>query len=200
MALAIACQAGRSSECLFRVKPVASVWLWVSCSKHRERCPRVRFLPPVALALQFSMAESSGGLVTEAQSGGMETMSAHLLIVEDDPEMRDLLRKVLEKEGYRISVAGDGREATTSLSRKPFDLVVTDLLMPDDGGLELLRAIRQTHPTLPVIIITAFGDWGSYSRALELGAAAFISKPLKMAELIAAIQTALAGRGAGQAV
>jgi len=130
----------------------------------------------------------------------METMSAHLLIVEDDAEMRDLLRKVLEKEGYRISVAGDGREAIASLSRKPYDLVVTDMLMPDDGGLELLRAIRQTHPTLPVIIITAFGDWGSYSRALELGAAAFISKPLKMAELIAAIQTALAGRGAGQAV
>lgn len=130
----------------------------------------------------------------------METMSAHLLIVEDDAEMRDLLRKVLEKEGYRISVAGDGREATASLSRKPFDLVVTDMLMPDDGGLELLRAIRQTHPTLPVIIITAFGNWGSYSQALELGAAAFISKPLKMAELIAAIQTALAGRGAGQAV
>ncbi len=130
----------------------------------------------------------------------METMSAHLLIVEDDSEMRDLLRKVLEKEGYQISVAGDGREATASLSRHSFDLVVTDMLMPDDGGLELLRAIRESHPTLPVIIITAFGDWGSYSRALELGAAAFISKPLKMAELTAAIQTALAGRGAGQAV
>jgi len=74
------------------------------------------------------------------------------------------------------------------------------MLMPEDGGLELLRSIRERHPTLPVIIITAFGDWGSYSRALELGAAAFISKPLKLAELIAAIQTALAGSGAGQAV
>jgi two-component system OmpR family response regulator len=129
----------------------------------------------------------------------METMSAHLLIVEDDAEMRDLLRKVLEKEGYQITVAGDGREATASLSRTPFDLVVTDMLMPDDGGLELLRSIRKTQPRLPVIIITAFGDWGSYSRALELGAAAFISKPLKMAELIAAIQTALAPPRRGQA-
>jgi DNA-binding NtrC family response regulator len=129
----------------------------------------------------------------------METMNARLLIVEDDPEMRDLLRKVLEKEGYRVSVAADGREAATALSRIPFDHVVTDMLMPDDGGLELLQVIRDTQPTLPVIIITAFGDWGSYSRALELGAAAFISKPLKMAELIGAIHTALAGRGAGQA-
>lgn len=129
---------------------------------------------------------------------GMETMSAHLLVVEDDPEMRDLLRKVLEKEGYQVSVAADGRNATTALSRIPFDLVVTDMLMPDNGGLELLQVIRESQPTLPVIIITAFGDWGSYSRALELGAAAFISKPLKMAELIGAIHTALAGRGAGQ--
>lgn len=127
-------------------------------------------------------------------------MSARLLVVEDDPEMRELLRKVLEKEGYRVSVAADGREASTWLSRLPVDLVITDMLMPDDGGLQLLQAIRESRPTLPVIIITAFGDWGSYSQALELGAAAFISKPLKMAELIGAIHTALAGRGAGQVV
>ena len=130
----------------------------------------------------------------------MKTMSAHLLIVEDDREMRDLLRKVLEKEGYCVSVAADGHAASASLSQNAFDLVVTDMLMPDDGGLELLQKIRETHPALPVIIITAFGDWGSYSRALELGAAAFISKPLKLAELIGTIHTALAGRAAGQAV
>jgi DNA-binding NtrC family response regulator len=129
----------------------------------------------------------------------MDTMSAHLLIVEDDSEMRDLLRKVLQKEGYRVSLAADGHEATTAVGRIPFDLIVTDMLMPDDGGLELLQHIHETQPTLPVIIITAFGDWGSYSRALELGAAAFISKPLKMAELIGAIHSALAARGAGQA-
>jgi DNA-binding NtrC family response regulator len=126
-------------------------------------------------------------------------MGANLLIVEDDPEMRDLLRKVLEKEGFQVSVSENGHQAAASLSRNPFDLVVTDMLMPDDGGLELLRTIRETQPTLPVIIITAFGDWRSYSRALELGAAAFISKPLKMAELIVAIQTALAPRGRGRA-
>lgn len=127
-------------------------------------------------------------------------MSDHLLIVEDDPEMRDLLRKVLEKEGYQITLAADGHEAAVGLTRDHFDLVITDLLMPHDGGLELLETIRGTQPMLPVIIITAFGDWQSYSRALELGAAAFISKPLRMAELITAIHAALPGRGAGQAV
>ncbi|HSB69612.1 MAG TPA: response regulator [Candidatus Methylomirabilis sp.] len=126
-------------------------------------------------------------------------MKPQLLIVEDDPEMRDLLRKVLEKDGYQVSLAADGHEATALLSRNHFDLVVTDMLMPHDGGLELMETIRQTQPMLPVIIITAFGDWASYSRALELGAVAFISKPLKMAELASAIHAALEGRGAGRA-
>ena len=126
----------------------------------------------------------------------MERSGEHLLVVEDDPEMRDLLRKVLEKEGYRVSVSGDGHQALFALNRERFDLVVTDLLMPGDGGLELLNTIRHIYPSLPVIIVTAFGDWNSYSRALELGAAAFISKPLRMAELIVAVHAALAGRGA----
>jgi DNA-binding NtrC family response regulator len=128
--------------------------------------------------------------------GAMVHSGEHLLIVEDDPEMRDLLRKVLEKEDYRISTAGDGREAFARIAREDFDLVVTDMLMPSDGGLELLEAVRRSYPTLPVIIVTAFGDWDSYSRALALGAAAFISKPLRMSELIAAVHTALARRGA----
>ena len=120
----------------------------------------------------------------------------HVLIVEDDAEMRDLLRKVLAKEGYRITVAADGQEAKALCGHGHFDLVVTDMLMPHDGGLELLEAVRDRRPDLPVIIVTAFGDWQSYSRALDLGAAAFISKPLKMAELIAAVHGLLAPRGA----
>jgi DNA-binding NtrC family response regulator len=126
----------------------------------------------------------------------MRHSGEYLLIVEDDPEMRDLLRKVLEKEGYRVAVACNGPEALAALDGARFDLVVTDMLMPHDGGLELLEVTRRTHAELPVIIVTAFGDWDKYSRALELGAAAFISKPLRMSELIAAVHHALAGRGA----
>ena len=126
----------------------------------------------------------------------MEHSGEHLLIVEDEPEMRDLLRKVLEKEGYRISVAGDGREAFGRIAREDFDLVVTDMLMPSVGGIELLETIQRSFPALPVIIVTAFGDWDTYSRALALGAAAFISKPLRMSELTSAVHAALAKRGA----
>jgi DNA-binding NtrC family response regulator len=128
--------------------------------------------------------------------GTTRSASERLLIVDDDEEMRDLLRKVLEKEGYRVSVAADGRQALAVLAQGAFDLVVTDMLMPQDGGLELLETLHRIHPALPVIIVTAFGDWHSYTRALELGAAAFISKPLRMSELLAAVHNALAGRGA----
>ncbi len=128
--------------------------------------------------------------------GVTKTATERLLIVDDEEEMRGLLRKVLEKEGYRVAVAGDGRQALAALAQGSFDLVVTDMLMPHDGGLELLESVHRTHPSLPVIIVTAFGDWHSYTRALELGAAAFISKPLRMSELIAAVHSALEGRGA----
>jgi DNA-binding NtrC family response regulator len=87
--------------------------------------------------------------------------------------MRDLLRKVLEKEGYRVSVSGDGHQALIAFDRETFDLVVTDMLMPCDGGLELLETVHRIHPSLPVIIVTAFGDWQAASGAGQ-GAAAFI--------------------------
>ena len=131
--------------------------------------------------------------------GATRNAREHLLIVDDDDEMRDLLRKVLEKEGYRISAAADGRHALAVLAQGAFDLVVTDMLMPQDGGLELLETLHRSHPNLPVIIVTAFGDWHSYTRALGLGAAAFISKPLRMSELIAAVHNALTGRSAAAA-
>jgi DNA-binding response OmpR family regulator len=129
----------------------------------------------------------------------MTPCGEHLLIVEDDPEMLDLLRKVLEKDGYRISLAADGHEAARRLAADPADLVITDLIMPHRGGLDLLHSIRQTRPDIPVIIVTAFGDWHTYSQALELGVAAFLSKPLKLAELTAAVHAALAGGSAATA-
>ncbi len=110
--------------------------------------------------------------------------------------MRELLRKVLEKDGHTVTTASGSCEALALLAACLYDLVVTDLLMPFDGGLALLEAIRRTSPATPVIIVTAFGDWKSYAQAMELGASAFISKPLRMAELTGAVHTAMMGRKA----
>jgi DNA-binding NtrC family response regulator len=126
----------------------------------------------------------------------MEAPHSHLLIVDDDPEMRDLLRKVLEKNGHEVTVASDSREALALLAVHPCHLVVSDMCMPFDGGLALLKIVRQSYPETPVIIVTAFGDEESYTRAVTLGASAFIRKPLRMAELTAAVRAALAARGA----
>ncbi|MFA5028815.1 MAG: response regulator, partial [Candidatus Methylomirabilota bacterium] len=71
----------------------------------------------------------------------METPHGHLLVVEDDPEMRDLLKKVLEKAGHQVAAAGNGLEALALLPQQSFDLVVTDMRMPLGGGLSLLEAI-----------------------------------------------------------
>ncbi len=126
----------------------------------------------------------------------MDAPHGHLLVVDDDPEMRDLLRKVLEKEGHGVTVASGSCEALALLAARPYDLVVTDVLMPFDGGLALLEAIRRTSPSTAVIIVTAFGDWEGYTQAMELGASAFISKPLRMGELTSAVHSALMARGA----
>jgi len=126
----------------------------------------------------------------------MDAPHGHLLVVDDEPEMRDLLRKVLKKEGHGVTTASGSCEALALLATCSYDLVVTDMLMPFDGGLALLKAIRRASPTTPVIIVTAFGDWESYAQAMELGASAFISKPLRMAELTAAVHSALAAWGA----
>ncbi len=125
----------------------------------------------------------------------MRPFGGHLLVVEDDLEMRDLLKKVLEKEGYQVSTAEDGAVALSMLGGGAYDLVVTDMLMPVKDGLDLLQDVHRSRPTLPVIVVTAFGDWASYARALEMGAAAFIKKPLRMSELVATVQTTLSRQG-----
>lgn len=126
----------------------------------------------------------------------MTTPPPHLLVVEDDPQMRDLMRKVLVRDGYDVREAEDGLAAKGILADEHFDLVITDLLMPNDGGLSLLGHVSRACPETPVIIVTAFGDWDTYAQALARGASAFISKPLRLAELRAAVRTALAAREA----
>jgi DNA-binding NtrC family response regulator len=136
----------------------------------------------------------SGGTV--GSDTAMETPHGHLLVVDDEPEMRDLLRKVLEKDGYGVTAASDTREALRLLESHAYDLVVADMLMPFEGGLALLKAVRRLSSAIPVIIVTAFGDGESYAQAMDHGAWAFISKPLRMADLKAAVHSALAARGA----
>jgi CheY-like chemotaxis protein len=116
----------------------------------------------------------------------------HVLISDDDEYMREMLVSWFEHAGYRTAVARDGCELLAVLDlearegRLP-DLVISDIRMPGMDGLSALSRIQDEFPSLPVVLITAFGDGCMHRRARELGAAAILDKPFCLHELTATI-------------
>lgn len=121
--------------------------------------------------------------------------TATVLVVDDNAEHGQALAKILERAGYRVSTAGDGEEALRILVERPFDLILTDLRMPRMNGLDLLRNIRALSPDVPVLIITAFGEWTSYIEAMDCGCVDYLSKPVRRDDVLLAARKALARRG-----
>jgi DNA-binding NtrC family response regulator len=124
--------------------------------------------------------------------------SPSILVVDDDPEMRELLLDVLRNEGYEATEAKDGTEAVLALRAREFDIILMDKNMPGPSGLDLLPGFRRVCPRSQVIMMTAFGDVPSYMDAVEKGAVEYLFKPFRMEEMKAAIVKALsskAGRG-----
>ena len=116
-----------------------------------------------------------------------------ILIAEDDAAIVSFLVKGLKAEGYATAVAADGREAGHLLasSLETFDLVLLDLGLPGQSGLEVLTQLRQRDPALPVIILTARAEVSDKVRGLELGANDYVTKPFSFAELLARIRATL---------
>ena len=114
-------------------------------------------------------------------------MSEHLLIVDDDPEIRELLSAYLEKHGYRVSTAADGAEMTARLARETVDLLILDLMLPGEDGLTLCRDLR-ARSTLPIIMLTARGDDTDRIVGLEMGADDYLPKPFNPRELLARVR------------
>jgi len=115
---------------------------------------------------------------------------AHVLVVDDDSEIRTLLADYLEKNGLQVSVAPDGKEMRRVLSVAHVDLVVLDIMMPGDDGLKLCRELRASSQ-LPIIMLTARGDDIDRILGLELGADDYLPKPFNPRELLARISTVL---------
>ncbi|HET6440690.1 MAG TPA: sigma-54 dependent transcriptional regulator [Anaeromyxobacter sp.] len=107
----------------------------------------------------------------------MEPQRSRILVVDDDPASRDLLRRVLATEGHEVVEAADGREALANLSRQPADLVVSDIRMPDLDGVQLLERMRELAPDVPVVLVTAFGDVEGAVEAIRRGAFDYLAKP-----------------------
>jgi DNA-binding NtrC family response regulator len=114
--------------------------------------------------------------------------------VDDDDELRKALMKILEREGFRVipqATANDAVQFLGSSSHK-LDLVITDILMPGMRGTTFLTVLKTAYPDLPVIVITAFGDWGQYDEVLRGGACEYLNKPFDKEELLITVRHALA--------
>jgi DNA-binding response OmpR family regulator len=118
----------------------------------------------------------------------------NILVIEDDEKMRNGLVEILKEEGYNVDSADNGLKGLEKIREKDYDVVLTDLLMPVMGGMELLRNIKQIKPRTSVIIITAFGTIENAVEAIKVGASEYITKPFKIDEVQNMIKKVLAER------
>ncbi len=123
---------------------------------------------------------------------------ARVLVVDDEVNLRKVLAAMLRKEGYEVAVAADGEQALADLEKNGADVVVTDLVMPKVGGMEILKSINASQPDVPVIIITAHGTVDSAVEAIKLGAFDYITKPFEQAEIQAVVAKAARTHAANQ--
>ncbi|MBV9824232.1 MAG: response regulator transcription factor [Alphaproteobacteria bacterium] len=129
----------------------------------------------------------------------MDESEPHLLVVDDDTRLRDLLRRYLSEQGFRVTVAADAGEARTKMASFAFDLLVLDVMMPGENGLSLTRELRGrgAMPRLPVLLLTAMAEPEDRINGLEHGADDYLVKPFEPRELVLRIRNILERRGGG---
>jgi len=116
--------------------------------------------------------------------------NVRILVVDDEAVMRNLLLKILEQEGYKITLSSSYKEAMGHLNNETYEIVLSDVKMPETGGFELLKEIKQNWPKTAVIMMTAYGDAYTVKEALMLGADEYITKPFKSHEISLIIERA----------
>jgi two-component system phosphate regulon response regulator OmpR len=132
----------------------------------------------------------------------MSDLEPHLLVVDDDARLRRLLHRYLSDNGFRITLAADAAEARASLTSFAFDLIVLDVMMPGETGIELTRSLRgemgrgATTKRVPILLLTAMGEPDDRVRGLEQGADDYLPKPFEPRELVLRIRNILDRRGA----
>jgi DNA-binding response OmpR family regulator len=125
---------------------------------------------------------------------------ARILIIDDEADLRTILRDILEVQGYEVIEASNGREGLQRYLLAPMDLVITDLLMPEHEGMETIQAMRRVNPQIKIIAITGGGQTGTMDFlhvAAVLGAQRTLRKPFRQGELLAAVRELMQGERAG---
>jgi two-component system phosphate regulon response regulator OmpR len=123
-------------------------------------------------------------------------VAAHILLIEDDPRLAEMVSEYLGEAGFRVSVAAEGRVGLERLAREPYDALVLDLMLPDMEGLEVCRQLRAKSDT-PVLMLTARGDAMDRVVGLEMGADDYLPKPFEPRELLARLRAILRRRRSG---
>lgn len=120
----------------------------------------------------------------------MSTPDHHILVVDDDTRLRDLLRRYLAEHGFRITTAANASQARSRLKRLIFDLIVLDVMMPGESGLELTESLRRTN-TVPILLLTARDEPEDRIEGFDRGADDYLAKPFEPRELVARIRSIL---------
>jgi len=118
--------------------------------------------------------------------------SEHVYVVDDEPKVRAVLRKTLERAGLAVSCFASAGDCLARLGTGQCDLLITDVRMPEKDGVELLMEAKKVQPWLPVLVVTGFGDVPMAVKALKAGAAEFIEKPLERDSFLETVRTLLA--------
>jgi DNA-binding response OmpR family regulator len=124
------------------------------------------------------------------------TQTTRILVVDDEPNIREVVELYLRREGYDVEVSGDGAAALEAIERKAPDLIVLDLMLPVLGGIPLTRILREGDYDIPIIMLTAKGAEADRIAGLELGADDYVTKPFSPKELVARVKAVLRRAGA----
>lgn len=117
---------------------------------------------------------------------------ANILVVEDDLLMQKVAESILRREGHQVTIVKDGKDAFAQLdSGTPYDLVITDILMPYANGYEIVSRVKQMKTPVPVVIVSSVGDEDSVQEGMNIGADGYLSKPIIGSELLTLVRRLL---------
>jgi two-component system response regulator MprA len=128
---------------------------------------------------------------TADPGGGQPGSQAHVLVVDDDPQLREALTRALQLDGYQVSTASNGIKALEAVSGNRPDLMVLDVMMPYVGGLDVCRTLRDKKDMLPILVLTARDEVGDRVAGLDAGADDYLTKPFALEELRARVRALL---------
>jgi len=123
-------------------------------------------------------------------------LTGRILIVDDDPYFLRVLSRILSGENFQVKTAEGAAQAAQVLKENSFDIVISDLRLPDGDGLSVLQQVRKAGLEVPVVILTAYGEVDSYLEAMNAGVTEYLNKPVKSEELIAVVRNCLQARAA----